>query len=242
MQAWIIGLRTLLGAAETRERALHGLWELACRPSNHVEISVEIVDEIVGVMRNATREPAERLIDASGGLALVPDQFSPEFNFRTRGQAFEGLISAECADQEKGEELRVGAMAALALWMLAEVETTRQRLPVAQYVPLLLEFAHRAASSQASPDLAMAPVGALAKLIAMPAALAVRARAIFLMHGLRIVAIVRMGHHTVHACFYMSSRARFIAPLAPPIAPLHSPLQCTPPCTPLHPSYTVASP
>ena len=183
MQAWIIGLRTLLGAAETRERALHGLWELACRPSNHAEISVEIVDEIVGTMRNATREPAERLVDASGGLGLVRDQFSPEFNFRTRGQAFEGLVSStECADHEKGEELRVGAIAALSLWMLVEVETTRQRLPVAQYVPLLLEFAHRAASSQASPDLAMAPVGALAKLIAMPAALEVRA---WLMYGLR---------------------------------------------------------
>lgn len=187
---------------------------------------MEIVDEIVGVMRNATREPAERLIDASGGLALVRDQFSPEFNFRTRGQAFEGLMSAECADQEKGEELRVGAMAALALWMLAEVETTRQRLPVAQYVPLLLGFAHRAASSQASPDLAMAPVGALAKLIAMPAALEVRARAVFLMHGLRVVAVhtcvvTHMHGRVCDPCMFQSSMERFIAPLALPTFPAH---------------------
>ena len=58
----------------------------------------------------------------------------------------------------------------------SQVETTRQRLSVEKYVTILLEFAHRAASSKVSPDLAMAPIGALTKLIAMPAALKVRAR------------------------------------------------------------------
>ena len=33
----------------------------------------------------------------------------------------------------KAEELRLGCLAASALWMLAETEATRHRLPVAQY-------------------------------------------------------------------------------------------------------------
>ena len=33
----------------------------------------------------------------------------------------------------KAEQLRLGCLAANALWMLAEVEATRHRLPVAQY-------------------------------------------------------------------------------------------------------------
>ena len=33
----------------------------------------------------------------------------------------------------KAEELRLGCLAASALWMLAEAEATRHRLPVAQY-------------------------------------------------------------------------------------------------------------
>ena len=41
-------LSTLLGEQETLERGLHGLWEVACRPSNHAEISVATVDEMVG--------------------------------------------------------------------------------------------------------------------------------------------------------------------------------------------------
>ena len=48
----------------------------------------------------------------------------------------------------KGEELRVGAVAASALWMLAEAEATRKRMSVESYVLPLLEFAHRAASSK----------------------------------------------------------------------------------------------
>ena len=34
-------------------------------------------------------------------------------------------------------------MAASALWMLAEVDATRKRMPVDHFVPALLEFAHR---------------------------------------------------------------------------------------------------
>ena len=48
MEAWILMLSTLLGEQETLERGLHGLWEVACRPSNHAEISVATVDEMVG--------------------------------------------------------------------------------------------------------------------------------------------------------------------------------------------------
>ena len=48
LAAWVLQLSTLLGEQETLERGLHGLWELACRPSNHSEISVATVDEMVG--------------------------------------------------------------------------------------------------------------------------------------------------------------------------------------------------
>ena len=84
----------------------------------------------------------------------------------------------------------MGCLAASALWMLVEVEATRARLPVAQYVPPLLQLARRAAASRATladapregdapsrgapalaPELAMAPVGALSRLIALPAGL-----------------------------------------------------------------------
>ena len=34
---------------------------------------------------------------------------------------------------DRAEELRLGCMAASGLWMLAEVDATRQRLPVAEY-------------------------------------------------------------------------------------------------------------
>jgi hypothetical protein len=47
LEAWILQLSTLLGEHETVERGLHGLWELACRPSNHAEIPVDTVDELV---------------------------------------------------------------------------------------------------------------------------------------------------------------------------------------------------
>ena len=48
LAAWVLQLSTLLAEQETLERGLHGLWELACRPSNHAEISVAVVDEMVG--------------------------------------------------------------------------------------------------------------------------------------------------------------------------------------------------
>ena len=36
---------------------VHGLWELACRPPNHSEIPMRIVEELVAAMGKATREP-----------------------------------------------------------------------------------------------------------------------------------------------------------------------------------------
>ena len=50
LEAWVLQRSTMLGEEETRERGLHGLWEVACRPSNHAAIPLATVDEMVALM------------------------------------------------------------------------------------------------------------------------------------------------------------------------------------------------
>ena len=147
LESWILHLQTLLSDAETLERGVHGLWELACRPVNHAEISMQIVGELMGVISRACREP----------------------QFHRQHHHHSGMGEAKA--EGRGEELRVGAMAAAAVWMLAEVESTRARMHADQYVPVLLEFAHRAAASKFNTDMAMQPIGALSTLLRVPAGL-----------------------------------------------------------------------
>ena len=73
--------------------------------------------------------------------------------------------------KERGRRVvRVGKLAAMALWTLAEVPATRKALPLARCVRLALRLAQRLAKQKKTAAEALAPVGALAAILSEPEA------------------------------------------------------------------------
>ena len=73
-------------------------------------------------------------------------------------------VMSECAERSQG---RVAAMAAGTLWMFAEADDTRSRIP-ASVIPALLDTAIKLAEHKGHSDLALQPIGALGCLLHEP--------------------------------------------------------------------------
>ncbi|KAL1530239.1 hypothetical protein AB1Y20_001154 [Prymnesium parvum] len=124
LATWLLEVQQQLTDQEP-DLALHALWELACRPENHSDVSVDLIEQVVSTMLDCTHEKKHH---------------------------------------------RIAAMAAAALWMLAEPETTRNTFPLEMCVPALIQTATKIFECKEHSDLTLHPIGALGCLLRVPEA------------------------------------------------------------------------